>query len=699
MKKLFTQSNRNGDLYTSRIVALVAIVFMICSTGKAQYFTKITTGTLVSTPKVSYSASFADYNNDGWDDMIILDYDGLKKTSLFVNNGDGTFSADTLNTIFTTSSVSSIACAWGDYNNDGNVDLYICRTANGGAGTSQNYLFRNDGNGIWTRITDGNIVTDEGWSMGAAWADYDNDGFLDLYVVNWQTPNALYHNNGDGTFTKITSGAPVTDNTASYSCSWCDYDNDGYQDLFVVNYYISLPPQNDCLYHNNGDGTFTKDTLSLIANDNAMTQGSSWGDFNNDGLMDLYVTNNDWYTIKHNFLYKNNGNGNFSLVSASPSTDAGAAFGSGWLDFNNDGYLDLSVSINGSTSAKRKNFLYLNNGNETFTNQITDITTTDAIRDYCTTISDYDHNGYPDIFNPSYSATLQHGLYKNNGGTKNYLTLRLQGVVSNRSAIGARIRCYAGGMAQTREIQSATGMYGGSTFAQTFGLGANTVVDSITINWPSGIHQVILNPVINQILNVTEETPATNRTLNVKVFLQSLYTGTGTMAKAQGASGDEFPGTTADQITIELHDAANYSTIVHSVSNVNLSTTGDASVTIPAALNGNYYIAIKHRNSIETVSATPISFSSNTTTFNFDALSKAFGNNLYGVGSDYLIYGGDNNQDGLVDSSDMIATDNDVTAFATGYLVTDVNGDGLVDSSDMILIDNNASAFISSVLP
>lgn len=509
MKTTFTLLDDYLKKYVLHYVAMLILLFAVVIPAHSQYYTKITSGALPDTPKKTYSSAWADYNSDGWDDMLITDNEG--KSMLFKNNGDETFNKDTLNVIYTTIG-PSIACVWGDYNNDGNVDLYICNTGNSGDVLSKNFLFRNDGAGIFTRITEGAIVNDMDWSLGAAWADYDNDSFLDLYVANFMSANSLYHNNGDGTFTKITTGEVVTDNFATYAVSWSDYDNDGFQDLLAVNYYsTALPPQNDCLYHNNGDGTFTKNTSALIANDNALTQGASWGDFNNDGNIDLFVTVNDWHDIKHNFLYKNDGNGNFSLSNATPTTTGSTSFGSAWLDVNNDGYLDLYVSNNGGTT-KRKNFLFLNNGNETFTNQTSDASTTESLRDFCPTNADYDHNGYPDIFTPSYSATLKNGLYKNNGGSNNWLTTRLVGMFSNKSGIGARIKCYANGMMQTREVSSTSGEYCGSTFAQTFGIGTSTSIDSITINWPSGIHQKLINPTINQILTITEANNLTDIT-------------------------------------------------------------------------------------------------------------------------------------------------------------------------------------------
>ena len=509
MKSTKKTISRTLSAHFRHVVILAVLLCSITIAAKAQYYTKITVDPLVETPKVTYSASWGDYNNDGWDDMVVIGNEG--KTTLYRNNTDGSFTADTLNSIFTTAG-PGLACAWGDYNNDGNVDLYVCNTGNSGPEASKNFLFRNDGNGVFTRITDGEIVNDMGWSVGAAWADYDNDGYLDLFVANFHGINFLYHNSGDGTFTKITEGDIVNDNYDTYCAAWCDYDNDGFQDLYVVNYfYSSVPGQNNNLYHNNGDGTFTSIYDALIVNDLATDNGASWGDFNNDGNMDLYVTMYDGFDVKHNMLYKNEGNGNFTALETDASKASTTSYGAAWLDVNNDGYLDMYVSNNGSTT-KRKNSLYINNGNETFSSITSDASTLDALIDFSTSVADYDHNGYPDIFTPSYSKTLMHGLYKNNGGSNNYITLRLNGVYSNRSAIGARIACYANGMVQWREVSSTSGYHAGSSFAQTFGIGAATEIDSICVKWPSGAFQKITKPSINQILKITEVSNLANIT-------------------------------------------------------------------------------------------------------------------------------------------------------------------------------------------
>jgi PKD repeat protein len=191
-----------------------------------------------------------------------------------------------------------------------------------------------------------------------------------------------------------------------------------------------------------------------------------------------------------------------------------------------------------------------------------------------------------------------------------------------------------------------------------------------------------------------------NKTLNLTVLLESLYSGSGMMHKAQNATGDQYPGTTADQVTVELHNASNYANIVYSAVNVNLSTSGQASITIPGGNSGSYYVTVKHRNSIETTTANPVSFTSGTVNYTFNAANQAYGNNLHQTSDGYwAIFCGDVNVDGLVDSGDMIPVDNLSSSFATGYMPEDVNGDGLIDSGDMIGIDNNAGAFVTTITP
>jgi hypothetical protein len=190
------------------------------------------------------------------------------------------------------------------------------------------------------------------------------------------------------------------------------------------------------------------------------------------------------------------------------------------------------------------------------------------------------------------------------------------------------------------------------------------------------------------------------KVLNLSLFLEGYYTGSGQMRTAMDESGAHWGVGIADKITVELHDMNNYSNIIYSANNVNLSTSGTSTVTLPSSYSGSYYLTIRNRNSIETVSMNPVSFAAGTINYDFDLPAKAYGNNLLlMIDGRWVIYGGDVNQDGLIDSGDMTGVDNDATAFISGYVDNDANGDGLIDSGDMTIIDNNATGFVSAIIP
>ena len=191
-----------------------------------------------------------------------------------------------------------------------------------------------------------------------------------------------------------------------------------------------------------------------------------------------------------------------------------------------------------------------------------------------------------------------------------------------------------------------------------------------------------------------------SKTLNLTVFLEGIYSGSGTMHQANNGSGPQYGVGISDQITVELRNSANYSIIEHTASNVDLGTTGLASITIPNSFSGSYYISIRHRNSITTTSASPVAFSASTIGYSFDLPSKAYNDNLKQMpDGHFAIFGGDVNQDGVVDALDLVAVDNDAAAFITGYNANDVNGDGNVDETDIIFINSNATDFISKREP
>lgn len=192
-----------------------------------------------------------------------------------------------------------------------------------------------------------------------------------------------------------------------------------------------------------------------------------------------------------------------------------------------------------------------------------------------------------------------------------------------------------------------------------------------------------------------------NRKLAVKVFLQGLYQeNTGMMDKARDENGEHYPGDIADRITVKLADDQYPHPIAHEFNDVALNRNGEISIALPSGSSEIYYLVLNHRNSLETWSSVPVNMGADHIRYDFtNGIDKAYGNNLKLIGNESIVYGGDVNQDGIVDSGDMIGIDNDASVFASGYLLTDANGDGLIDSGDMILVDNNASQFIGKVTP
>ncbi len=314
--------------------------------------------------------------------------------------------------------------AFFDYDNDGFQDIYLVNGADLPGRTSevppQNVLYRNNGDGTFTDVTEATGVGDTGYGMGCTVGDYDNDGFLDLYVTNFGT-NVLYRNNGDGTFTDVTEEAGTGDTRWGTSCAFADYDHDGFLDLYVTNYVRYTIESDkvcinqgirsycdpriydgelDVLYHNNGDGTFT-DVTEEAGFSGATGRGLAivFGDYDDDGDMDLYIAND----ADQNSLYRNNADGTFTDVSLiagvgfSEDGEAENGMGADFGDYDNDGRLDLIVT----NFQEQTNTLYHNEGNGLFLD-LSYISKIGMISlpylAWGVNFFDYDSDGYQDLF-------------------------------------------------------------------------------------------------------------------------------------------------------------------------------------------------------------------------------------------------------------------------------------------------------------
>ncbi len=475
-----------------------------------------------------------------------------------------------------------------DYDRDGFLDIYATSGTwiNGFSKCDKpsplpgNHLFHNLGNGTFEDVTEKSHSGGPWYTMGATVGDYNNDGYPDIYLSNYGT-NVLLKNNGDGTFSDVTKRAGVGGgNTCSVGATWMDYDNDGYLDLYVGNYlnfdpnykYYYAPdgfpgpmaydPQPDVLYHNRKDGTFEDVTAAMGIDDkDGRAMGVGAADVDDDGWMDIYVANDhslnylwhneqgkkftDWGTrsgtafsqageatvsMSVDFadyngdgivdifksddtycsLYENQGNG----VFADRANQSGLAMASaqfvGWsstfLDYDNDGTVDL-FKTNGALKHLygQEDQMFKNDGKGNFRDvslELGKYFKRELVgRGAC--VGDYDNDGDLDIFIVNLNDKSVF-LRNNKGNLNNWLMISLEGTVSNRDAVGAKVKITSGGKSQTAWRKGTAGYLSQGDPRIHFGLGKNETVDKVEIKWPSGKIQTLENVKANQILNVKE---------------------------------------------------------------------------------------------------------------------------------------------------------------------------------------------------
>jgi hypothetical protein len=493
-----------------------------------------------------------DYNNDGLLDIFFTNgaaIPSLEKSDpsysnrLFRNNGDGTFT-DVTQKAGLEGIGYSMGVAAGDYDNDGFVDLYI-------TGVNRNQLFHNNGDGIFTDVTEkagvGGIVPKLGkaWSVAAGWFDYNNDGLLDLFVVNYLnykiktatlcvqqglpaycspvdflgTPNILYRNNGDGTFTDVSEQSHVSQYVGKgMGLAFGDYDNDGFADIFVSNDTFE-----NYLLHNNGDGTFTNVAMLAGVAYNAYGKaiagmGADFRDIDNDGRLDIFET----AMFGEGFpLYKNLGDGQFQDVAGAAGlgalTSRSTAWGVGIFDFDNDGNKDLftanaDILDNAMELAHRPfalpNRVFRNKGDLAFEDLSSKAGTSLLVPapHRGAAFGDLNNDGKIDVV-----VTVLNGppeIWMNRSSNRNHwIILKLVGVKSNRDGLGTKVKVTTFLGTQHNHATTAVGYNSSSDKRVHFGLGSAGVVETIALTWPSGIKQVLKNVKADQVLTVTESVP------------------------------------------------------------------------------------------------------------------------------------------------------------------------------------------------
>ncbi len=487
---------------------------------------------------------FFDYDTDGDADLYFVNSgnipqakQGAQQTQLgnvlYRNDGDGRFT-DVTEISGTGDTGYGMAAAAADIDNDGDADLYV-------ANFGQDVLYRNNGDGTFTDITEAAGIDNTLWGIAAVYLDFDVDGDLDIFVVNYLvyelsmpvttfkgivgyghprsyegTPDVLYRNNGDGTFTNIAETAGVTNPTEGRGMAAvaCDYDNDGFPDIYVTN-----DTNRNFLYHNNGDGTFTDESLFIGVgyDESGVAEGSmgiDCGDYNRDGWLDLIVANSEKAT-----LYKNEE----GLFFADATAESGlqqptlpfVGFSPLFLDYDNDGHLDLfcanghpqdviEILMDHETYAQRDQMLQ-NRGDGTYADvsETAGAYFTETLVGRAAATADYDNDGDTDIviMNSNQRAVL---LRNDGGNTKNWIGIKLVGTQRNRDGIGAKVTVSTEDMTQMREVKSGSSYASGSDTRLLFGLGEHQRVEKITIVWQGSTTQVLKDVSINQTLTIVE---------------------------------------------------------------------------------------------------------------------------------------------------------------------------------------------------
>lgn len=478
---------------------LFSILLVFFAIGiKAQTFTNVASSTgLIHQYNGGFNGAgvtICDYNNDGFDDIFFPNSQGGRIKVFKNNNGQFTDVAQQLgfNDVYES---KSIICA--DYDNDGDRDVFISNLS------GQCKFYRNNGT-TFDDITNscGIFMSDSIHSTAAIMLDFNKDGLLDLYAGvysgfgnNILYDNHLYKNLGNGNFQDITNIAGCGNlGNKVLALAVIDYNNDGWDDIYIA----SDRRVGNTLLKNNGNGTFSDVSVQSGTNLTLDAMGLSVGDYDNDNDFDIYISNGE----EGNAFLKNNGNGTFTEVAGALGMSVNKiCWGNNFYDYDNDGDLDLYITASGG-NPDRRNVLFKNNGNGTFTKVTGSGIDVNFYQSYGNAIGDFDNNGYQDM------AVLNDNepclLWKNSGGSNKWIKVKLQGTVSNREAVGSLIYVYRGGNRFVRRTSCGSSYCSQNSFVQTIGVGTTNVIDSIEVIFPSGIKNTVNNVNTNQTITIIE---------------------------------------------------------------------------------------------------------------------------------------------------------------------------------------------------
>ncbi len=455
-----------------------------------------------SAPGYGTGTAWGDYDGDGDLDLYVVNLGappGIGEPNVLLRNDGSTFTDVTVGAGVGDDG-PGVAAVWGDIDNDGDLDLFVSNRP------GSNALYRNEGNGTFIDVAAEAGVTDPaGYGEGAAWIDFDHDSLLDLYVANYSSqggiPNRLFRNLDGLHFTDVAGPLGVADMGNGEGIAWADFDNDGDQDLYIANANYSA----NALYRQQADGTFVNVAAAMhVLGGPGRSFGAAWGDYDNDGWLDLYVAQEG-----ANKLYRNLGGADFADVTAQAGVGGDRwSLGCAWGDYDNDGYLDLHVANAAVTGYDPADVLYRNEGGApvTFSDVTAAAGVTNTLDARGSAWGDFDGDGDLDLYVVDQGSGQPNRLFRNEGSASHWLHVRPIGSVSNRAAVGARV-AVTSDHTQIREISGGSGFASQDSLAAEFGLGGWSDPVTVSVRWPSGIQVLSGGVALDQAIALIEPAP------------------------------------------------------------------------------------------------------------------------------------------------------------------------------------------------
>lgn len=479
-------------------IQLIVLIYPFFAFGQIQ-FSEVTNQTGLKFIGKNYGAAIADFNRDGFDDIFAFSQQAPCR--LYRNNGNGTFT-DVAAAVGVAFNGTPNVAGWVDINNDGLLDLFI------GNREGFNVLYLGVEDGTFMEHTYLSGLLNGSNVKAVLFADVNLDGNIDIYLARLNMENILYLNIGNSQFLNYTTVSGATDHQISMGAVFFDYDNDGDPDLYLTH----DANQPNILYQNDGAGHFTNVAAAAGADVAGYGMGVDVADINNDGWLDIYITN-----LYDNFLLVNNGDGTFSEIAAAAGVnDAGMGWGCTFLDVDNDGWQDI-YAANDSYFSPRPNLLYHNKQDLTFAT-ISENSPLESMQPgYGTATLDFNNDGKMDIYLANYVGEIGNQLFRNDSQTENnWVKIKAEGTISNRSAIGARVTINAAGQFWTDEIVGTSGYATQNSLTLHFGLGQINSIDQLTIRWPNGLEEVYENLPVNTTYSLVEGMGFTTPTVDLK---------------------------------------------------------------------------------------------------------------------------------------------------------------------------------------